>query len=129
MKIYYTDRLTVDLCQANPGAIHCFGDNLIHAGMTGQANIRREPNAFGIPTKRYPATSEHSYFHDAACEREHVLRSLRALYERVRDTRADIFWPIKGIGTGLAKMPEKSPLIYREMCDILLKHFNIRNVQ
>lgn len=128
MTIYYTDRLTVDLCRANPEAIFVFGDNLIRAGTAGQAIIRKEPNAFGIPTKRYPATTEHSFFHDAKCEQEHVLRALRTLYERVRDRRADVYWPTSGIGTGLAAMPEKSPVIYKNMCDILMTHFKIRNV-
>lgn len=129
MKIHYTDRLTVDLCRAIPEAIFVFGDNLVKSGTAGQAIIRNEPNAFGIPTKRYPATTEHSYFHDAKCEKEHVLRSLRTLYERVRDHQLDVFWPTSGIGTGLAKMPEKSPLIYGEMCEILQRHFGIRNTR
>lgn len=127
MKINYTNNLSVELCRANPGAIFVFGDNLIRAGNAGQAIIRKEPNAFGIPTKRYPSTSEHSYFHDAKCEREHVLRSLRTLYQRIRDGGFDLFYPVQGIGTGLAKMPEKSPFIYKEMCEILLKHFGVKN--
>ena len=127
MKIYYTDRYTIDLCRANPEAIFVFGDNLIHAGTAGQAIIRREPNAFGIPTKRYPATTDHSYFSDAKCELEHVKRALRELYDRLRKGGVDLFWPSKGIGTGLAKMPSKSPIIYTEMCDILLKHFGVKN--
>lgn len=127
MKIHYVDRLTVDLCRANPEAIFCFGDNLVRAGKAGQAIIRSEPNAYGIPTKRYPATSEHSYFHDAECEKEHVLRSLRELYQTLRFRRADLYWPSSGIGTGLARMPEKSPLIYAKMCEILHKHFGVIN--
>lgn len=127
MKLYYTDKLTVELCRENPNALMCFGDNLIRAGTAGQAIIRKEPNAFGIPTKRYPATTEHSYFHDAMCEQEHVLRALRTLYERVRDGGYDVYWPSKGIGTGLAKMNEKSPIIFGKMNDILFKHFGIRN--
>lgn len=127
MKIHYVDKLTVQLCQENPNAILVFGDNLIRAGTAGQAIIRKEPNAFGIPTKRYPATTEHSFFHDAECEQNHVLRALRTLYERIRDRRCDICWPTSGIGTGLAQMPQKSPVIFAKMNEILYQHFRIRN--
>lgn len=122
--IEIADHYSVDLCRANPAKVYVFGDNLIRAGTAGQACIRKEPNAFGVPTKRYPATTEHSYFHDAPCEREHVLRALRDLYAMARVR--DIVFPSAGLGTGLAKMPEKSPLIYAEMCQILHKHFGVR---
>lgn len=125
--IYHVDSLSVDLCRSMPNTIFVFGDNLIRSGKAGQAVIRHEPNAFGIPTKRYPALSEHSFFHDATCELEHVLSSLRELYKLAR--HHDVCWPSKGIGTGLAKMPEKSPKIYNEMCEILFKHFGLRNVK
>jgi hypothetical protein len=94
-------------------------------GSAGQACIRKEPNAFGIPTKRYPSTHIGAYFSDRKCEREHVISSLRDLYSLGR--RSIIVFPSSGVGTGLAKMPEKSPLIYNEMCEILFKHFGIRN--
>lgn len=127
MKTEYAERFSIELCQANPDKVYVFGDNLIRAGTAGQACIRREYNSFGVPTKRYPAVTEHSYFSDAACERNHVLNALRELYQMGK-FRTLVF-PKDGIGTGLAKMPEKSPLIYKEMCEILLKHFGIRNGQ
>jgi hypothetical protein len=124
MKSKVTSTLSVEKYRAYPDHVFVFGDNLIRAGMAGQACIRKEPNSFGIPTKRYPSTTEHSYFSDAPCEREHVLRALRELY-KIGKHRTIVF-PMKGIGTGLAKMPEKSPLIFAEMNDILLKHFEYR---
>lgn len=123
--IEYTDNLTVELCQANPAKIFVFGDNLAGTGMAGQACIRKQPNAFGIPTKRYPSTHAGAYFSDQACERNHVISSLRELYSLGR--RSTIVFPRNGVGAGMAKMPTKSPLIYSEMCEILLKHFGIRN--
>lgn len=38
-----------------------------------------------------------------------------------------IVFPEDGIGTGRAKMKEKSPIAYKMMCDILWEHFGIRN--
>lgn len=127
MNIEYTDRLTIDLCRANPAKVFVFGDNLAGMGTAGQACIRKEPNAFGIPTKRYPSTHIGAYFKDSPCEMEHVKTSLRHLYHLAK-TRTIVF-PSSGVGTGLAHMPTKSPLIYAEMCEILLKHFGVRNVQ
>lgn len=125
--IEYTDNLSVELCRANPAKVFVFGDNLAGYGTAGQACIRKEPNAFGIPTKRYPSTHDGAYFRDSPCELEHVKNSLRELYSLAR--RHTIVFPVKGVGSGLAKMSGKSPLIYKEMCDILLNHFGIRNVQ
>lgn len=123
--IEYTDNLTVELCRANPAKIFVFGDNLAGTGTAGQACIRKEPNAFGIPTKRYPSMAAGSFFTDQKCEREHVLSSLRQLYLLAK--RSTIVFPIKGVGTGLAKMNQTSPKIYAEMCEVLLKYFGIRN--
>lgn len=125
MNIEYCDNLTVELCRKNPEKIYVYGDNLTGAGMAGQACIRKEPNAFGIPTKRYPSTHIGAYFKDKPCEMEHVISSLRVLYGLARSST--IVFPSKGVGTGMAKMSQYSPLILAKMNDILLKHFNIRN--
>lgn len=123
--IEYTDNITVDLCRANPAKVFVFGDNLAGYGTAGQACIRKEPNAFGIPTKRYPSTHDGAYYSDSPCEMEHVKTSLRQLYSLSK--RCTIVFPSNGVGKGMAKMPTKSPVIYKEMCEILLKHLNIRN--
>lgn len=125
MTIQYIDNLTVDLCRAQPDHIFVYGDNLAGWGKGGQAVIRSEPNAFGIPTKRYPTMKPGAFFTDQQCEREHVLKALRELYSIGR--RRTIVFPVKGIGTGMAKMAENSPLLFDEMNAILLKHFGIRN--
>lgn len=125
MNIEYTNDLTVRKCQANPEHIHVFGDNLAGYGTAGQACIRKEPNAFGIPTKRYPSMEAGSFFTDKECERQHVLKALRELYSLAK--RRTIVFPSKGIGVGMAKMRETSPKLFAEMNDILLKHFGVRN--
>lgn len=123
--IEYTDSLTVELCRANPAKVFVFGDNLAGYGTAGQACIRKEPNAFGIPTKRYPSMAIGSFFSDSPCELEHVKNSLRQLYSLSK--RYTIVFPSNGVGTGLSKMPTESPNIYKEMCHILLTHLGIRN--
>lgn len=125
MSIEYVDNLTVDLCRVKPDHVLVFGDNLAGYGKGGQAIIRSEPNSFGIPTKRYPSMAAGSFFTDQACEREHVIKSLRELYSLAK--QRTIVFPQNGIGTGMAKMYESSPKIFAEMNEILLKHFGIKN--
>lgn len=125
MNIQYVDNITVDLCRSQPEHVFVYGDNLAGWGKGGQAVIRSETNAIGIPTKRYPTMKPGAFFTDQKCEREHVLSSLRELYSLAR--KRTIVFPQNGIGTGMAKMAENSPLLFAEMNDILLKHFGIRN--
>lgn len=127
MRAIHTDNLSVEQCRANPGHIYVFGDNLARSGCAGQAIVRGEPNIFGVPTKRYPSMHVGAFFSDANCEREHILRALRELY--VIGKRHTLVFPANGLGTGMAKMPEKSPRLYKEMCDILRDHFKIENVR
>lgn len=127
MRIEVVERYSIYDCRDNPEKIFVFGDNLARFGRGGQATIRLEANAFGVPTKRAPYTKEHDYFHDKPCEREHVLAALRQVFHLGKDHT--LVLPRDGIGTGLAKMPEKSPLIFAEMCDIFLTHFGYRNGQ
>ena len=125
MKIEYTDNLSVDVCRANPAKVFVFGDNLAGWGTAGQACIRREPNAFGIPTKRYPTMEKGAFFTDQECERNHVLTALRELY--ILGRTHTIVFPSKGLGTGMAKMNTSSPKLYAEMTNIMRKHFGARN--
>lgn len=75
-----TEQYTPKLLRANPDKVYVFGDNMKGFGKGGQAIIRDEPNAFGIPTKRYPSKDDWAYFSDKEDERQAVLSSLRKLY-------------------------------------------------
>lgn len=125
MQIEYVKILSTQLVRAHPEKIYIYGDNLKAFGKGGQAIIRDEPNAFGIPTKRYPSWDDWAFFSDQPDEIEAVKESLRKLY-KIAQNRVIVF-PEDGIGTGRAKMEEKSPVAYEMMCDILWEHFGIRN--
>ena len=127
MRILYAKTLTRNLCGRYPDYTFVFGDNLKRKGCGGQAVIRYEPNSFGIPTKREPATYDVSFFSDAGEERAAVLQALRDLY--VKAKHGTIVFPADGIGTGLARMRTRSPKLYKEMCEILETHFGIINGQ
>ncbi|ELQ8317897.1 hypothetical protein R2571_006804 [Pseudomonas aeruginosa] len=120
-RISVTGHLSAELLRANPGRVFVFGDNLIKRGTAGQAIIRAEPNAFGIPTKRLPSMSEMAFFSDREDEREALLSALRELF--VLASTREIVFPESGLGTGLAQMAARSPMLYQLMCDILREHF------
>lgn len=125
MQIEYCKIMSPPLCRRYSDKIWVFGDNLKKYGKGGQAIIRDEPNAFGIPTKRYPSRDDWAYFSDKADEIEAVKNALRQLYKIAQEKT--IVFPEDGIGTGLARMEEKSPVAYKLMCDILEEHFRIVN--
>ena len=57
----FAKTLDSDLCKNNPNAFIVFGDNLICKGKAGEAIIRDEINAFGVPTKRLPSMDSHAF--------------------------------------------------------------------
>lgn len=118
-------RLSMGGCRGSPDKVFVFGDNLIKKGKGGQAIIRGEANAFGVPTKRLPSMKEGSFFSDKEEERQAVLSALRELY--CLGKTKTLVMPKDGIGTGRAMMKERSPLLWTEMCSILEEHFNYKN--
>lgn len=126
MKIEYQRIITKEDCRIAQDKIFVFGDNLVKRGTGGQAVIRYEPNAFGIPTKRLPSMVHDSFFSDKEDEEYALKQSLRELYKLGCLGKIVVF-PTAGIGTGRANMREKSPMLYATMCDILFKHFGIVN--
>lgn len=121
-----TEFYTTKLLRANPDKVYVFGDNMKGFGQGGQAIIRNEPNAFGVPTKRYPRKDNWAYFSDKEDERQAILSSLRKLY--IIGQNKVIVLPYHGIGTGLALMSEKSPKLFEEMNGILKEFFGFDNV-
>lgn len=121
MKIEVVSRYDVALLKSAPDKVFVFGDNLIRRGTAGQAVIRHEPNAFGVPTKRFPSMTSNAFFSDQPDEREAVITALRDLYALGRNRI--IVFPFSGLGTGLAQMSHCSPSIYEEMTRLLKEHF------
>lgn len=120
-----TELYTKDLLRQHPDKIFVFGCNMKRYGKGGQAVVRDEPNAFGIATKRYPSRDNWAYFSDKEDEKQFVLQDLRNLYKLAQ--QKTIVFPSAGIGTGLAEMEKRSPVIWNMMCGILLNHFGFDN--
>lgn len=101
--------------RANPDTLFVFGDNLEGWGLGGQAKeMRGEPNAFGIPTKRSPRLSPDAFFTDADFEyfKKRVSPQFEVLRRHVRNGGSVVI-PKDGIGTGLAQLPRRAPKIWR----------------
>ncbi|MHD0644588.1 DUF7831 domain-containing protein [Pseudomonas aeruginosa] len=126
MKIRFLARFSIAACEKSPDDIFVFGDNLIQKGKAagaGQAVIRDQPNAHGIPTKRLPSTAANAYFSDQPDEIEAMVKALRELYKLGKNKT--LVFPKDGLGTGRAKMAEKSPKAFAQMNEILKAHFGV----
>jgi len=114
MSFRYAKYITRAMVKAEPNTLFVFGDNIARIGKGGQAKeLRGEPNAVGIPTKFYPAKDESSYFSDGCLEevqRPIALALTRLFMHAARG--GDVVWPADGIGTGLAELPQRAPLIW-----------------
>lgn len=112
--IRYEAHITRAMVQAERRALFVFGDNLQRRGLGGQAaEMRGEPNAVGIPTKRAPSLGDSAFFTDADFD---IFRDAAAPAFALLRAHAEgggvIVWPADGIGTGLARLPERAPRIW-----------------
>jgi len=123
MILYQSRILRIDL-KANPSVLYVFGDNLAGQGFGGQAKeMRDEPNAIGIPTKRGP----HVYFRDHDFDDAIAgMRNPLAVIELHLRNGGVIVFPADGIGTGLANLSAQSPRIWTYLNAKLLE-LGIRN--
>jgi len=91
----------------NPDKVYLFGDNLKQTGFGGQAKqMRGEPNAVGIPTKKAPSNTEGSFFNDA--EYAENVKAIDTAFAKIPEGK-DVVIPEDGLGTGLASLKNKAP--------------------
>lgn len=108
----YRKYITRKQLQAEPEKLFVFGDNLIRRGYGGQAKeMRGEPNAVGIPTKKLPLMTPNAFFTDN--DFNIFLENVKEHEEILRNFKGTIVWPYYGIGTGRAILKTKAPLIYK----------------
>jgi hypothetical protein len=115
----FVDRLSPALCQINPEATFVFGDNLINKGEAGQAIIRKEPNAFGVPTKKLPSMSSDAFFSDSQSEYDAVRVTLKRLWT-IHLKGGAIVLPKAKIGSGLARLQGNAPKIAKMIDDFYI---------
>ena len=99
------------MLQAEPEKLFVFWDNMIRRGYGGQAKeMRGEPNAIGIPTKKLPSMKEGSFLTDA--DHADWVGEVFGTILDLNDFEGVIVWPEDGIGTGRANLQNTSPLIW-----------------
>lgn len=102
-RIQHVDVATL---QANPEKFYLFGDNLQGTGRGGQAIIRGEPNAIGIPTKKSPTMREDAFFRDSDLASNQ--RAIDAALDQI-PRGSTVVIPEAGLGTGRARLAETAP--------------------
>lgn len=109
----FTGFWTVTDTKKYPNALFVFGDNYTQYGKKGQAVIRDQPNSFGISTQHKTGTSPSAYFNDNEYDVNVEKFNIRINQLIAESAKYDyVVWPANGLGTGLAKLPEKAPKTY-----------------
>ena len=112
--IEYRKHITRQMLRDEPEKLFVFGDNLERRGFGGQAReMRGEPNAVGIPTKRSPWMTEDAFFtnDDFYVARTEVDKAMAKLAAHLL-AGGTVVWPVDGIGTGLADLERRAPKIW-----------------
>lgn len=132
MPLIFMDRYTPEICRKHPDWLFVFGDNIRQVGSAGQACIRGMPNSYGIPTKHAPGMGDEDFFSDrdwfSSCEDDSDGRPLfvyfdsRPLFAYVVEKFCEledclenghtVVWPNDNIGTGLAQLSQRAPVIW-----------------
>jgi hypothetical protein len=121
MQVKKLKRYTVDVVRENPDCVFIFGNNLLDIGCGGQAIIRNEPNAYGIPTKKAPSMSSKSFFSDS--EYDQNVDAINNAIENIPSGYDYIVFPEDGLGTGLAELPVRAPKTFSYLVDTINKKF------
>lgn len=101
--------------RANPDRLYLFGDNERREGLGGQAReMRGEPNALGIATKRAPSMQPWALWTDADFKRCAAIID-RDVVRALEHAAAGgiVVCPKAGLGTDRAKLPTNAPRIYQ----------------
>lgn len=122
MEIKIIKRYDEKMARENPNWLFIYGDNLVGRGKGGQAIIRDEPNAYGIPTKKRPDYNPESFMTDYELEanKKHITEAVEGMPISQYDA---VVFPEDGLGTGLARLPELAPKTFRFLVNLLNEKF------
>lgn len=111
MPVIYQKMIHREDLKRNPSVLFCFGDNDVRTGLGGQAaEMRGEPNAVGVRTKRMPGKDNASYWNDKDFDQNcaKIEQDLARVKSHLR-RGGIVVVPSDGIGTGFAQMEKRCP--------------------
>lgn len=120
MMIFQNRIFRVDL-RANRKVLYLFGDNDARIGEGGQAKeMRGEPNAVGIRTKKYPMMGSKNFYTDD--EYSDNVQKIEEDFVKVKAYLLKggvVVCPMDGLGTGMAQLRERAPRTYLYLVDTI----------
>jgi len=109
--------------QTNREWLFLFGDNYSRSGRGGQAaEMRGEPNSVGILTKMLPSMLPEAFLRDEDfwCWKNRAQADFNRVEGHLRIGGTSIMSD-KGLGTGLAQLEERAPLIWAALQEEIKK--------
>lgn len=117
MTLLYIKKYTRVYIQSHPDWLFVFGDNLERRGLGGQAGqVRGEPNAIGIATKRAPTMERDAFLNDGDYN-DWFVEEKPTLARLIKASQNDrtIIWPLFGLNTRLANLEKSAPRIWNDI--------------
>lgn len=102
----------------NPHLMYIFGDNEERWGLGGQAaEMRGEPNAFGIATLKAPGVfwSDEDYLENT----DVILDDINRIFKQQGRFKGLVI-PSDGVGTGLANLEAKAPRTFKKLQELMV---------
>jgi hypothetical protein len=127
IKVEQQNRYSVQDVRNNPDKIFVFGDNSIRQGTGGQAQIRNEPNAVGIMTKKFPRNTPDAFLYDSeyAENIKRINEDIENLKQKVKGKT--VVFPTDGIGTNLADIAHTAPRTMEYLINRLREEFGLKD--
>lgn len=129
MPVLFMSSITREFVRSHQTWLFVFGDNLAKKGLGGQAKeMRGEPNAIGIATKRSPSMNSDAFFSDSDIHNVIVMGAIKDSFRILEFHLLSgdvVVIPKNGVGGGLANLPVNAPLIDTFIKDSIERLVNI----
>ena len=129
MPVLFMSSITREFVRSHQTWLFVFGDNLAKKGLGGQAReMRGEPNAVGIATKRSPSMNSDAFFSDSDIHNVIVMGAIKDSFRILEFHLLSgdvVVIPKNGVGGGLANLPVNAPLIDTFIKDSISRLVNI----
>ena len=129
MPVLFMSSITREFVRSHQTWLFVFGDNLVKKGLGGQAReMRGEPNAVGIATKRSPSMNSDAFFSDSDIHNVIVMGAIKDSFRILEFHLLSgdvVVIPKNGVGGGLANLPVNAPLIDTFIKDSIERLVNI----